>query len=144
MKLLDIEAYAMLVVELAEGARPRDVILQAQNLDEAAWEALDAHWQAELSGAMATEEDGIPPLAAAYADAFRRARAAFRTDSEVLSIERYAHAMREIQQRGDPTAALAHAGIPLAAFLKASEHWMQRMASDPAILERFRRAMKAR
>lgn len=135
---LDIRAYATLVATLAAGDRPRAAILAAQGLDEARWEALDSFHQEQLSRALDDDRDGVPPLIAAYAEAFAAARALSTRAATLLSIERFGDATREIQRTGDPTAALARLGIALADFLRANEHWTARMMTDADLLQRFR------
>ena len=135
---LDIRAYATLVATLAAGDRPRAAILGAQGLDEARWEALDRFHQEQLSRALDDDRDGVPPLIAAYAEAFAAARAGGARTATLLSIERFGDATREIQRTGDPTAALARLGIPLDDFLHANEHWTARMITDTDLLRRFR------
>ena len=135
---LDIRAYAALVAALATADRPRAAVLAAQGLDEAGWEALDDLHQARLSRALDDDGDGVPPLVAAYAEAFAAARARSTRAATLLSIERFGDATREIQRTGDPTAALARLGITLDDFLRANEHWTARMVTDAELLQRFR------
>ncbi len=58
----------------------------------------------------------MPPLVAAYAEAFAEARARGASRQSVLSIERFADATRAIQLSGDPTAALGRLGIAFRRF----------------------------
>jgi hypothetical protein len=139
----DMRAYAALAATLAAGDRPRDAILRERGLDEAGWEALDRSQQDQLSRAMDEEHDGVPPLVAAYAEAFAAARARSAGTHGVLSIERFADATREIQRSGDPTTALGRLGIALDDFLRANEHWTLRMMTDPDLLRRFRARLGA-
>jgi hypothetical protein len=134
----DMRAYAALAAALAAGDRPREAILRERGLDEAGWEALDRLQQSQLSRAMDEEHDGVPPLVAAYAEAFAAARARRAGATILLSIERFGDATREIQRSGDPTAALGRLGIALDDFLRANEHWTLRMMTDPDLLRRFR------
>jgi hypothetical protein len=134
----DMRAYAALAATLAAGDRPREAILRERGLDEAGWEALDRLHQDQLSRAMDEEHDGVPPLVAAYAEAFAAARARSASTQSVLALERFADATREIQRSGDPTAALGRLGIALDDFLRANEHWTLRMMTDPDLLRRFR------
>jgi len=140
---LDIRAYATLAATLAAGERPRAEILHAQGLDEAGWEALDRFHQEQLSRALDDDRDGVPPLVAAYAEAFAAARARTTRAATMLPIERFGDATREIQRTGDPTAALARLGITLDDFLRANEHWTARMMSDAELLRRFRARLGA-
>lgn len=134
----DVAEYAELAAALAEPTADRAGVLAARGLDEQGWAALDDHFQDRISRAMSEDEAGVPPLVAAYADAFARARAALQQDRAVISIERFADATREIRRRGDPLPALAHVGVTLDEFLRANEHWTRRMLEDPALLSRFR------
>jgi hypothetical protein len=136
---LDVTEYATLAAILADPACDRERVLASRGLDEDAWNALDRRWQDRLALAMEEEEsDGIPPLIAAFAEAFERARTATRKVESVISIERFAEATREISLRGDPTAALAKVGVSLEDFIRANEHWTRRMLEDPELLARFR------
>lgn len=134
----DVEIYASITAALADGGRDREAVLAENGLDEESWAALDRYWQDQLSAALDEEVDGVPPLIAAYAAAFERARAAAREGEKILSIEKFADATREIQRRGDPVAALSHVGVSLADFLRANEHWTRKMIGDPDLLQRFR------
>lgn len=140
---LDVAAYAALGAALADPACDRAAELRAHGLDEDTWAEADRAWQARLSRAMDAEPDGVPPLIAAYALAFERARAAQVGAREVVSIERFADAIREIQRRGDPQAALSHLGLTLEQFIRANEHWTRRMLEDAALFERYRRRLGA-
>lgn len=136
---LAMRAYAALAATLASADRPREEILGEHGLDEAGWEALDRVHQAQLSRSLDDDDvDGVPPLVAAYAEAFAAARARGAAAKSLLSIERFADATRAIQRSGDPTAALARLGITLDDFLRANEHWTARMMTDADLLRRFR------
>lgn len=139
---VDLAAYAALAANLADPACDRAAELRAHGLDEDAWAEVDRLWQARLSRAMDDDADGVPALIAAYAEAFERARAAQRGARLVISIERFADAIREIQRRGDPAAALAPLGLTLEDLLRANEHWTRRMLDDAALLERYRRRIE--
>jgi len=134
----DVDTYATITAELAQPETPREVVLARHGLDEESWVALDHYWQDRLSSALDEDVEGVPPLIAAYAAAFERARAAARKHATILPIERFADATREIQRRGDPVAALKHVGVSLEDFLRANEHWTKAMISDPDLLQRFR------
>lgn len=140
---LDLRAYAALAATLATADPPRAAILRAHGLDEAGWEELDRCHQDRLSRAMDEEHEGVPPLVAAYAEAFAAARARHTVAAGVISIERFGDATREIRRSGDPTAALGRLGISLDDFLRGSEHWTQRMMTDPDLLRRFRARLGA-
>ena len=138
----DVAEYAALSATLAEPSCDRAAVLATHGLNEEGYAALDRHFQDRMSRAMDDDHDGVPPLVAAYAEAFERARAALRRDQDVISIERYADATREIQRRGDPLPALSRVGISLEQFIRANEHWTRRMLEDPALLARFRARLR--
>ena len=134
----DIAEYAELAATLAEPGADRAAVLGARGLTEGGWTALDALFQDRLERAMNEEAEGVPPLIAAYAEAFALARATLHRDRGVISIERFADATREIRRRGDPLPALAQVGVTLDEFLRANEHWTRRILEDAALLARFR------
>ncbi|APR75209.1 Hypothetical protein A7982_00555 [Minicystis rosea] len=138
----DVAEYATLSATLAEPSCDRAAVLTTHGLDETSYAALDRHFQDRMSRAMDEEHDGVPPIIVAYAEAFERARAALRREHDIISIERYADATREIQRRGDPLPALARVGISLEQFIRANEHWTRRMLEDPALLTRFRERLR--
>jgi hypothetical protein len=137
----DLPAYATLAANLADPAGDRAAELRAHGLDEDGWTEVDRLWQERLSRAMDDDGDGVPPLIAAYAEAFERARAAQAGARSVISVERFADAIREIQRRGDPQAALTRLGLTLEQFIRANEHWTRRMLDDASVLERYRRRL---
>lgn len=138
MRTFAIEDYAELCAELADPACDRGALLAAHGLDEASFAEIDRACQDALSRAMEGDDDGVPKLLAAYAEAFARARARLAKDAGLITIERFGDATREISRRGDPMPTLSRLGISLPDFLRANEHWTRRMLEDPALLARFR------
>lgn len=130
----DIVAYARLAAALAAEPVARAELLAARGLDEARWAAIDDAWQARLSAAMDEATDGVPPLVAAYADAFARAQ---REAAAVLPLERFIAVLFELRRGREAAAVLAEHGITLAELLRASEHWSRRAASDAAVALRI-------
>jgi hypothetical protein len=140
--LHDLESYATLAVELSDPRVDRAAALAARGLDEDAWEALDDAWQARLSAADedGDDEDGIPALVAAHAEAFARAqRARVR---EVLPFERFVAAARELGRGGDLASTLRRLDLTLDAYLTAQSHWTARLLEDEELAARFDDAMK--
>lgn len=132
---LDLQQYAAISAELV--IEERAAVLARHGLDEEAWERVEDAWQARLSEELeAWEEDGVPPLLAELEAAQAAARARVRGD-EVLPLERFAAAVREMGRGGDPVAALTRAGVSNADFTRASALWTGRMATDPALAARF-------
>lgn len=138
----EVTEYAAISAELAEPSGDRAKVLASHDLDEETWNAVDQRFQDAMSREMNEEHEGAPPLVAAYADAFARARAALYDGGVVLSVERFGDATREIQQRGDALAALSKLGITLNEFLQANEHWTRRMLADPEIFARYRSRLR--
>jgi hypothetical protein len=138
---LSVEAYAAILAALADPNADRAAVLAAHGLDEGAWEAIDAQWQRRLSAAAdgADDEQPAPPLLVAFAEAFAGAqRAAVET---LLSFERYVELTRVMSRGGAIGDELTRLRVTLPEYLRAHEHWMRRMADDPALAERFTRAV---
>jgi hypothetical protein len=113
-------------------------VLAERGLGEAEWAAIDERWQAELSGALEEEHEGVPPLVAAYAEAFERARAARRRVKDILPLERFADATREIQLREIRSPRSRTWASRSATTLAANEHWTPRILAEPALATIFR------
>jgi hypothetical protein len=129
-------------VALADPRGDRAALLAAHGLDEEAWEAIDDAWQARLSeaGAEGDLAQGVPPLIAAYAEAFARAQRA-RAQHEV-SFERFVEAARAMARGTDMATVLERLGLTLEDLLRAQQRWTAAMLADDALAERFRRAMR--
>jgi hypothetical protein len=136
----DLEAYATLAAELADPRVDRRAVLLARGLDEDAWEALDDAWQARLEAADAADDDGVPPLIAAHAEAFARAQRA--RVGEILPFERFVAAARELRRGGDLASTLRRLELTLDTYLAAQGHWTARLLEDEELSDRFDRAMK--
>lgn len=139
---LDLEAYAVLAAMMAAAPERRDHLLKEHGLDEEQWEAIDDHWQDMLSEAMDDDDgDGVPALIAQFTAASSRAREQL---SVPLGLELYAQITRQLQATGDLTATLAKAGVSLAAYTHASEHWNRSIVLDPELERRFVSALEGR
>ena len=137
----DIEAYAELSAALVGPSVDRAALLAAHGLDEARWEALDDAWQARLAAEDDAAVEGMPPLLAAYAEAFARAQRA-RIQGTVLTFDRFVEVVRALRHGGDAAATLQRLGVTFASYLASQQHWMTRMMEDEALAERFRRLMR--
>ncbi len=135
----NIEVYAAIAVEIADGAGDREEVLARHGLDESGWDAIEDAWHVRLSDASdpCPDDTEVPPLLAAYADAMARAQKARAGTAGIASFEQFAEAMRLFQRGGDMTAALQRAGLSLTEFLRASQHWTARLATDPELAARF-------
>jgi hypothetical protein len=139
----DLEAYASLAAELSDPRVDRAAALAARGLDEDRWDAIDDAWQARLSeadAAGAEEDDGVPALVVAHAEAFARAQRARVQD--VLPFERFVEAARAFTRGEDLAAALKRLELTLDAYLRAQAHWTAEMIADDALAERFRQAIR--
>jgi hypothetical protein len=134
----DVEAYAALSAALADPRADRGALLAARGLDEDAWDAIDDAWLARLSAAD-DNDDGVPPLVAAHAEAFARAQRA--RAGEVLPFERFAAAARQLARGTDLATALERLDLTLDAYLAAQAHWTREMLADDALAARFRKAL---
>jgi len=136
---LTLEAYAQVMAELASAGEAREAALARHGLDEARWEAIDAHFQAELSAALDVDDDGIPAILSAYAAAYEAAQRAL---APPISIEQFARVTRLLQASGDVRASLAKVGVTLADYVRGSEHWSRRLAGDEELERRFQEALR--
>ncbi|APR79220.1 Hypothetical protein A7982_04567 [Minicystis rosea] len=137
-----MEAYATLAAELSDPRVDRSAVLAEHGLDEDAWEVIDDTWQARLSEADDAEadDDRVPALIAAHAEAFARAqRARVR---EVLPFDRFVTAARELRKGGDLASTLRRLELTLDTYLAAQAHWTQRLLEDEELAARFDRAMR--
>jgi hypothetical protein len=130
---LTIEAYAAVMAELADAGEARAEALARRGLDDARWEAIDAHWQQRLSEAL-EQEDGVADVITAYAAAYEAAQRAL---APPISLEQFALVTRFLQASGDIRASLSKVGVTLADYVRGSEHWSRQLAQDPDLERRF-------
>ncbi len=131
-----IEEYATLQVRLLRGSR--EDVLRAHDLDEAGLTLVDAEFQEALSAAMEEEGDGVPPLLARYDAALRKARAeADAVGPAVLPLEEFVAITRALESGKDVAQVFERRNITFADYLRASEHWASRLATDPELATRF-------
>lgn len=137
----DVEAFAMLAAQLSDPSADRAAILAEHGLDEERWEALDDAWQARFSEAEDddSEEVGVPPLVASYAEAFARAQRARARSA--LSFERFLEAARAMKRGTDMATVLSRLDLTLEDYLSAQQRWTAAMLEDEELMARFQRAM---
>jgi hypothetical protein len=139
----DLDAYMALVAALAAPGADPEALFGLAGLDETQWEAIEAGWQARLSEAMASDDEGVPPLVSAYAEAFTRAQGVQGAlGGPPLSFERFVEATRALQASADVTQELRRLGLGLEQFLAAQRHWVKAIAADPALSARFVEALR--
>lgn len=135
-----LEAYTLVMAELASAGDARDEVLARHGLDEARWEALDTRWQDRLSEAMDQDpDDGVPELLAAYAAAYEAAQ---RSIAPPISLDQFALVTRLLEASGDVRASLARVGVSLADYARGSEHWTRQLAGDPELERRFHEVLR--
>jgi hypothetical protein len=140
---LSVEAYARIQVALADAYQTDDgdprVVLSSYGLDEEQWNAIDREWQARISAATETEDGGIPPLVAAYAEAFAKAQRA--RAAAPIPFERYVEMTRALQKSRDVPALMKQLGVSFQQYMAAHAHFAQEMIVDSDLAERFARAV---
>jgi hypothetical protein len=136
----NLDAYVALVVALAEAGADREALLRSANLDEPTWGAIEADWQARLSEAMSAEHESVPPLVAAYAQAFALAQAA--RGGPPLEFERFLEATRVMRASADVMQELHRLGLTFEQFLIAQRYWLSTLATDAGLSARFVEALR--
>lgn len=109
-------------------------MLRARGLDEDSFAEIDAEFQDALSEAMMHDGDGVPPLLASYDAALRTARA---ESAEDLTLEQFASLTRELESGADASRAFSKRGITFERYVRASQRWTARLATDPELARRF-------
>jgi hypothetical protein len=136
-----LEAYTLVMAELASAGDARGAVLARHGLDEGTWEVIDTHWQDRLSEAMDQdpEDDGVPELLSAYAAAYEAAQ---RSIAPPISLDQFALMTRLLEASGDVRASLAKVGISIADYARASEHWTRQLAGDPELERQFHAVLR--
>lgn len=136
-----LEAYTLVMAELASADDARAEVLARHGLDEARWEALDTLWQDRLSAAMDQDpdDDGVPEIISAYAAAYEAAQ---RAIAAPISLDQFALMTRLLEASGDVRASLARVGISMADYVRGSEHWTRQLAGDPELERRFHEVLR--
>jgi hypothetical protein len=135
MAALDLEAYARLRAQLAQDGVDRDALLAQHGLDEDSWDALDDRFQAELSRALDSDDDGVPDAVLRYTNAFCETQR--DAPGRLLSLEQFAQATRAVRGANDPRLALEKLGVTMTEFLKANQHWSPKLGHDPKLAAQF-------
>ena len=138
----DVSAYARFAAELAAASPAgRERLLTEEGLDEDGWDGVEATWSARFSKAEDEAGDEAPPLLVLFATAFAAAQRDGKSAEPLLSFEDFVAATRELASGRAPETALARLGISLAVYLRSQQSWTQRFLADPALAERFTRAL---
>jgi len=135
----DVVAYATLAARLAQAGEDREAVLAAHGLDEESWEAIDDAWQERLAEDEDEDQNGVPVLVAAYAEAFAAAQRGGA--KEELPFERYVEVASAMKRGGDLANVLGRFRISLPDFLRAHQHWTAQMLEDEELARRFRKSI---
>jgi len=139
---LTIEMYAQVMAELASAGDARAAVFARHSLDEARWETIDTHWQAQLSEALDQDidDDSVPEILAIYAAAYEAAQ---RSLAPPIALDQFAMVTRLLDASGDLRASLAKVGVTLADYVRGSEHWTRQLAGDPELERRFHEVLRS-
>jgi hypothetical protein len=138
------EEAAVIAAELAEQRWPRREVLAKHGIDEYSWGIEERAWAQRLAS---VREDPSGGPSVDFARAFRRATEALATPREAEITPLQYVALAASMARGDPTRALAEAGLGLAAFGRIERRFRAQAAADRAFaaeLERLRTEEAAR
>lgn len=139
----DLHTYASLAAALAVPKADRQAILGAHGLDEDSWEELEERWLTRLQDAedaCADDDEGVPPLVQAFANAFAEAQA--EQGPAVMTLEQYAEAARALQGGRDLNGVLERLGVTLPVFLRSHQHWTARAAKEPQLAAALSRLLR--
>ncbi len=139
-KRFDLDTYATLRARLALDSSDREQLLAEHDLDEESWDRIDEAWQDQLSRDLEADGDDVPASITRYSRRFEEVQR--DAPGRVISLELFAECTRSVQYARDPKQALDKLGVTLSVFLKANQHWSPRIASEPEITGRFKRALK--
>lgn len=120
-------------------ARSRDRvarILETHELEEEVWEALKAHWAAEIKK---ETERGKTALLRVYDAAYV---AQLEDERGPIAIEEYAR-MVVASERGTAPRTLGALGLPEASMLRIQRVWMGKMQKDPELRRLVRSAVES-
>lgn len=138
----DLERYAEIAAALA-AAENRDETLARYGLTEETWETVDDTFQARLSDAVASHQgDGMPDFVVRFSEAFNKAKERLST-GEVMSFDKFVEVTRAVHRGTDIPRALANQGVTFAAYTRANQHWMTRIARDPTLAAKLRAALSS-
>jgi hypothetical protein len=136
----DVERYAEIAAALAS-SDDRGGVLAQYGLTEEVWEAEDEAWQARLSEAVeAFEDDGVPEIIDRFNQAFTAARERF--SAKVMSFDKFVEVTRALQRSHDVPRTLESHGVTFPMFIQANQHWAPKIATDPELAEKFRKAIQ--
>jgi len=140
---IDLDTYAGLAAALAVPKADREAILGAHGLDEDSWEELEERWLARLQDAedaFADDDEGVPELVQAFANAFAKAQTEHGPD--VMTLQQYAEAACALQRGRDLNGVLERLAVTLPVFLRSHQHWTARTAKEPQLAAELSRLLR--
>lgn len=133
MARLTIAEYASLSVQLANANAHSDSsahstpseVLRSAGLTQEEWEAEAAQWEAQLSEAMANDDE-LPELLVSYSQAVQEAQQ--QLSSRTIPLPTFAALLADLQHGVPFDQLLKRHQLSLADFLTAQRHWMSQAA----------------
>ena len=130
-----LERCARIAASIARTREKLPQILEAHELEEEVWEALKAHWAAEIK--METER-GKTAMLRAYDAAYV---AQLEEERGPIAVEEYAR-MVVASERGTAPRTLAELGLPESSMLRIQRVWMGKTQKDPELRRLVRAAVE--
>ena len=140
MKDLDLETYAAVCAELAEGDARPGAVLAARGLDDGRWGEIALDWGRRLTAGASEGEEAT--LAMTFSAAFAKAQDAKRP-LPAMDAEGWGIFVADVDHLG-LARALAVRRFSLADHSRLVRHWAKALAIDPALYARFEHARDAR
>ncbi len=136
----DLERYASVSAQLAEGNRPRDEIFAENELTERSWAHVELTWMLRVATALL---QGDKELALEFDRLYVAAQDSLGPTDPTLPLDRYAVVVAKIEAGRDPAEVFEEHGLSLAAAARLQRAWTKRLAQDPAMVDAFREMVKA-
>ena len=131
----DLNAYARVAAQLADGAEPRSAVLAKARLDESRWLEIEKTWLLRVA-ISALQQD--TSLLCEHGAAMAAAEAALTPAEPPISLDDHAALVAQIEAGRDPSEVAAGAKMSLGEFTRAHRSWAARFAADPALHASFR------
>ncbi|MDI3287317.1 DUF2169 domain-containing protein [Polyangium sp. 15x6] len=130
-----IERCAGITARMARGKMDRYAILEAEKLKEEQWQALHAHWQAEIK---AEARRGEKKMLLAYDQGYV---GALEKECGAIGAKEYARLV-VAAERGMEAEVLGEMGLPRGAMMRIRRVWLERMVRDKGVGREVREGMR--
>lgn len=124
---IDLEAYAKISADLAEGDRPTREVLESYGVAESAWNDATLHWNVTMAEAARTD----PSMAIRFSELFAAAQDAKKPIAP-LDVAGYADLVNDVEAVG-LARALAKRQLGNADYFRLVRHWARALARDPEL-----------